>query len=197
MIVIETPRFYLRHYTLDDLDALAEVLCDHDNMRFFPNRFERKDAEERIQKNLRRYEEDRVGQWPLFLKPGHKFGGYCGLVRLEVDGAKEIEVGCACMNYAFTTLGEERIISSSAPRISPHAASQNATAWPSKKKPTSWDFLTWSIQLSTTRLVDSATTQAVPAYIFILSSIFRHLPVAFSGIGFKASLHFALRPIIS
>ncbi len=49
-------------------------------------------------------------------------------MRLEVDGTKEIEVGYAlarhaqghgiateaaraCMNYAFTTLGEERIIS--------------------------------------------------------------------------------------
>lgn len=128
MIVIETPRFFLRHYTLDDIDALAEVLCDHDNMRFFPNRFERKDAEERIQKNLRRYAEDGVGQWPLFLKPGNQFCGYCGLVRLEIDGTKEVEVGYAlarhaqgqgiateaaraCMNYAFTTLGEERIIS--------------------------------------------------------------------------------------
>ncbi|HSR05840.1 MAG TPA: GNAT family N-acetyltransferase, partial [Bryobacteraceae bacterium] len=69
MIVIETPRFYLRQYTLGDVDALAEVLCDHDNMRFFPSRFERKDAEERVQKNLRRYAEDGVGQWPLFLKP--------------------------------------------------------------------------------------------------------------------------------
>ena len=128
MIVIETPRFYLRHYTLDDIDALAEVLCDHGNTRFFPNRFERKDAEESIQKNLVRYAEDGVGQWPLFLKPGHKFCGYCGLVRLEIDGTKEIEVSYAlpryaqgrgiateaaraCMNYAFTTLREGRIIS--------------------------------------------------------------------------------------
>ncbi len=128
MIVIETPRLFLRHYTLDDTDALAEVLCDHDNMRFFPNRFEHKDAEERIQKNLRRYAEDGVGQWPLLLKPSNKFAGYCGLVRVEIDGNTEIEVGYAlarhaqgqgiateaaraCMNYAFTTLGEDRIIS--------------------------------------------------------------------------------------
>ena len=118
----------MRHYTLDDVDALAEVLCDHDNMRFFPNRFERKDAEEWIQKNLRRYTEDGIGGWALVLKPDNKFAGYCGLVRHEVDGSKEIEVGYAiarhaqgrgiateaaraCMNYAFTTLGEDRIIS--------------------------------------------------------------------------------------
>jgi ribosomal-protein-alanine N-acetyltransferase len=128
VIVLETPRLFLRHFTPDDVDALAEVLCDHDNMRFFPNRFERKDAEERIQKNLRRYAEHGVGQWPLFLKPGNQFAGYCGLVWQEIDGNREIEVGYAlarhaqgqgiateaaraCMNYAFTTLGEERIIS--------------------------------------------------------------------------------------
>ena len=95
MIVIETPRLLMRHYTLDDVDALAEVLCDHDNMRFFPNRFERKDAEEWIEKNMRRYAEDGVGGWALVLKPDNKFAGYCGLVRREVDGATEIEVGYA------------------------------------------------------------------------------------------------------
>jgi [ribosomal protein S5]-alanine N-acetyltransferase len=128
VIVIETPRLFLRHFTLDDVDALAEILSDHDNMRFFPNRFERKDAEEWIEKNLRRYAEDGVGGWALILKPDNKLGGHCGLVRREIDGAKEIEVGYvlarddqgkgiateaarACMNYAFTTLGEERVIS--------------------------------------------------------------------------------------
>ena len=128
MIVIETPRLFLRHFTLDDIDALAEILCDHDNMRFFATRFERKDPEDRIQKNLRRYAEDGIGQWALLLKPDNQFAGYCGLVRQEIDGIREIEVGYAlarhaqgqgiateaaraCMNYGFTTLGEDRIIS--------------------------------------------------------------------------------------
>jgi ribosomal-protein-alanine N-acetyltransferase len=128
VIVIETPRLLMRHFALDDVDSLAEVLCDHENMRFFPNRFERKDAEEWIQKNVRRYAEDGVGGWALVLKPANKFAGYCGLVRREIDGTREIEVGYAlarhaqgqgiateaaraCMNYAFTTLGEDRIIS--------------------------------------------------------------------------------------
>ena len=136
MIVIETPRLFLRHYTLDDVDALSEVLCDHENMRFFPNRFERKDAEEWIAKSLRRYAEDGVGGWALILKPEGKFeakfeakfGGYCGLVYREIDGAREIEVGYAlgrhcqgrgiateaaraCMDYAFTQLNEQRVIS--------------------------------------------------------------------------------------
>ena len=73
MIVIETPRLLLRHFTLDDLDALAEVLSDHDNMRFFPNRFERKDAIEWLEKNMRRYAEDGVGGWACWETDGARF----------------------------------------------------------------------------------------------------------------------------
>ena len=102
MIVIETPRVFLRHFTLDDVDAVAEVLCDHDNMRFFPNRFERKDAVEWIEKNLRRYAEDGVGGWALILKPDNRLGGHCGLVRREIDGAKEIESNTKSGNPPFS-----------------------------------------------------------------------------------------------
>ena len=129
MVVIETPRLLLRHYTLDDVDALSEILCDRENMRFFPNRFERKDAEEWIQKNLRRYADDGIGGWALLLKPEGKFAGYCGLVRQgRWTRRQELEVGYAlarrfqgqgiateaaraCMEYAFTELGKERVIS--------------------------------------------------------------------------------------
>ena len=126
--VLETPRVVLRHYTLDDVDALSEVICDHENMRFFPNRFERKDAVEWIEKNLRRYAEDGVGGWALILKQGGVFGGHCGLAYREIGGARELEVGytlarhCqgrgiateaarACMDYAFTQLAVEQVIS--------------------------------------------------------------------------------------
>jgi len=88
VVVIETPRLLLRQITFDDVDALSEVLCDHENMRFFPSRFERKDVEEWIQKNLRRYAEHGVGGWALVLRPEDKFGGYCGLVQREIDGAR-------------------------------------------------------------------------------------------------------------
>ncbi len=126
--VLETPRVILRHYTLDDVDALGDIICDHENMRFFPNRFESQDAVEWIEKNLRRYADDGVGGWALILKPGGVFGGHCGLAYRDIDGARELEVGytlarhCqgrgiateaarACMDYAFTQLAVERVIS--------------------------------------------------------------------------------------
>jgi RimJ/RimL family protein N-acetyltransferase len=116
-------------------------------MRFFPNRFDRKDVEEWIQKNMRRYADDGVGAWALILKPDNKLGGHSGLARREIDGVREIEVGYvlarhtqgqgiateavrACMNYAFTTLGEERVVALIHPEnlASRHVAERNGMA---------------------------------------------------------------------
>jgi len=128
VIVLETPRLLLRHYVPADADALSEVLCDRENMRYYPNPFERADVEAWIEKSLRRYREDGIGRWALVLKADGKFAGDCGLVPQQVDGATEIEVGYAlariyqgqglateaaraCLDYAFSNLGLQRVIS--------------------------------------------------------------------------------------
>jgi RimJ/RimL family protein N-acetyltransferase len=157
VIILETARLLLRRYTLADVDALSEVICDHDNMRFFPKRFEREDAVDWIEKNLQRYAEDGVGGWALILKSGDGreiFGGYCGLAYRDVDGARELEVGYAlarrcqgqglategaraCMDYAFTQLKIDRVISLIRPENLPsrRVAERNGMA---VEKETEW-----------------------------------------------------------
>ena len=93
MIVVETPRLLLRHYVPADVDALSEVLRDRENMRFYPNPFERADVEAWIEKCLRRCREDGIGLWALILKADYQFAGDCGLALQEVDGVIETEVG--------------------------------------------------------------------------------------------------------
>jgi ribosomal-protein-alanine N-acetyltransferase len=126
--VLETPRLILRHYSLDDADALAEALCDQDNMRHFPYTFDRVRVIAWIEKSQSRYALDGVGKWAMVLKSDGSFAGDCGLVRQEVDGVTELEVGYvlprrtqgqglateaarACMDYAFTRLKKDRVIS--------------------------------------------------------------------------------------
>ena len=128
MIVLETPRLILRHFVPEDVDALSEVLCDRENMRFYPNPFERADVEAWIQRNLRRYQELSMGRWALVRKDDGVFAGDCGLVPQQVDGATQIEVGYAlarryqgqglateaaraCLDYAFSKLELQRVIS--------------------------------------------------------------------------------------
>jgi ribosomal-protein-alanine N-acetyltransferase len=128
VIVLETPRLILRHFVPEDADGLSEVLCDRENMRFYPNPFERADVEAWIEKCLRRYREDGIGLWALILKADYQFAGDCGLALQEVDGVIETEVGYhlarrhqgqglateaarACLDHAFSTLGLKRVIS--------------------------------------------------------------------------------------
>ena len=128
MIVLETPRLLLRHYAPDDADALSEVLCDRENMRYYPNPFERADVEAWIEKSMRRYAEEGTALWAMILKPNGEFAGDCGLTRQQVDDVTELEVGYhlarryqgqglateaarACLDYAFSNLGLQRVIS--------------------------------------------------------------------------------------
>ena len=104
MIVLETPRLLLRHYVPSDVDALSEVLCDRENMRYYPNPFARADVEAWIEKNLRRYQEHSIGRWALVLKADGNFAGDCGLVHQQVDGVTEVEVG-----YALRATTEDRV----------------------------------------------------------------------------------------
>ena len=128
MIVLETPRLILRQFVPEDVDALSEVLCDRENMRYYPNPFARPDVEAWIEKTLRRYRDDGIGFWALILKASRQFAGDCGLMLQHVDGVIETEVGYhlarrhqgqglateaarACLDHAFSTLGLERVIS--------------------------------------------------------------------------------------
>jgi ribosomal-protein-alanine N-acetyltransferase len=128
VIVLETPRLILRHYVPEDVDDLSEVLCDRENMRYYPNPFARADVAAWIEKCLRRYREDGIGLWALILKADHQFVGDCGLALQQVDGVIETEVGYhlarrhqgqglateaarACLDYASSNLGLQRVIS--------------------------------------------------------------------------------------
>ena len=128
VIVLETPRLVLRHFTPDDGDALAEVLCDRENMRFYPEPFTRTDCDGWVEKCITRYRDDGYGLWATIRKADGQFIGDCGLLRQLVDGTTETEVGYhlarrfqgygyaseaarACMRHAFTVLGRPRVIS--------------------------------------------------------------------------------------
>jgi len=135
-VVLETPRLLLRHFVMEDGDALAEVLCDRENMRFYPEPFSRADCDAWIARSLWRYREQGHGLWALIRKSDEQFLGDCGLTIQELDGAPETEVGYhlarrfqgqgyateaarACMHYALSVLKKARVISLIRPENTP------------------------------------------------------------------------------
>jgi RimJ/RimL family protein N-acetyltransferase len=91
--ILETPRLKLREFHQDDLEELAAMLADEDQMRFYPRPKTRDEAAEWISRNLALYKEYGFGFWLLEALTTSAFLGYCGIRPLALEGASEIEIG--------------------------------------------------------------------------------------------------------
>ena len=114
--------------TLGDLDFIASMLSDPEVMRFYPKCYSRDEAEGWIHRQLQRYRRDGHGLWLVLDRKTGDPRGQVGLVRQEVDGVAEAEVGylidrpfwrqglateaaAATRDFAFRTLDKPRVIS--------------------------------------------------------------------------------------
>ena len=103
MPILQTSRLVLREFTSDDADALALVLCDPENMRYYPGPYDRAGVEQWIERNRRRYQDDGVGLWAMeFTKTrdsgveraeSQKMIGDCGIILQQVEGERLYEIG--------------------------------------------------------------------------------------------------------
>ena len=127
-MILETERLRLREFVPQDADALAAVLGDPVAMQYYPAPFNRKEVEEWIERNIQRYRRAGYGLWAMLLRDTKEVIGDCGCFLRDVDGRDDIEIGYhvrrdlwgngyateaahACMEYAFTKLGVDRVIS--------------------------------------------------------------------------------------
>ncbi|MGE7676467.1 GNAT family N-acetyltransferase [Lysinibacillus sp. NPDC094403] len=128
MIIMETERLKLREFNDDDITALYSIFSDAETMKYYPAPFTLLQTKNWIEKNKQRYREDGYGLWAVYLKESNELIGDCGLVKQIVDGKAEVEVGYhinkkywskgyateaakSCVEYGFTHLGQEKLIS--------------------------------------------------------------------------------------
>jgi ribosomal-protein-alanine N-acetyltransferase len=127
-LVLETERLRLRRFRSEDVDAVFAIIGDDVAMQYYPKTFGHADAEQWVKRNLRRYVEQGCGFYAITLKGADEMIGDCGIIRQEIDGEVELEVGYhlrrdhwghgyateaakGCMGLAFYTLGTEKVIS--------------------------------------------------------------------------------------
>ncbi|MCW2967730.1 MAG: GCN5-related N-acetyltransferase [Solirubrobacteraceae bacterium] len=91
-IVGESPRLRLRRLRPGDIDDVAAMVADPEQMRFYPAPKSRDEADAWLARNLALYEQHGFGTWCLEALPDHSFAGYCGLRPLALDGRQEIEL---------------------------------------------------------------------------------------------------------
>lgn len=128
----------LREFTEGDLDPLAKMVADEEQMRFYPRPRTKDEAHEWIGRNLRLYKEHGFGFWLMETLNAGDFLGYCGVRPLDLDGVAEVEMGWhtrkqfwgqglateaagACRDLAFTRFAITRLVATIDPF---HAASR-------------------------------------------------------------------------
>lgn len=124
---LETARLVLRPLIADDEDALAEVYCDAETMRWFPAPYTRERLRNKIAEQKDHYRSG-TGLLGIVRKDTGKLIGDCGIVWQEVEGSLEPEIGYrvnrdswghgfateaarAMIEYAFEGLELDHVIS--------------------------------------------------------------------------------------
>ena len=116
---METKRLILREMTMEDFDALYEILSDEQTMQHYPAPFGKEETCRWIRRNMERYTELGFGLWAVVLKETGELIGDCGITIQNIHGQRLPEIGYhirrnlwrrgyaseaaqACMDFIFT-----------------------------------------------------------------------------------------------
>lgn len=129
MVMIETERLIIREMAQSDQEALCRILCDEEVMRAaYESAFTPEEAQNWLNRHLRRYEQYGFGLWAVVLKETNEMIGQCGLTWQHWREKEILEVGylfqkaywhkgyaaeaaVACKEYAFSVLHADRVYS--------------------------------------------------------------------------------------
>jgi RimJ/RimL family protein N-acetyltransferase len=90
---IETPRTFMREILGNDFDFLLRMMSDAEVMRYYPRPYTDRDVRDFINRMRARYRDDGCGLWLVLDRESGEPLGRVGLMRQEVNGADEFEVG--------------------------------------------------------------------------------------------------------
>ncbi|MGB7189899.1 MAG: GNAT family N-acetyltransferase [Acidobacteriaceae bacterium] len=110
---METARLVLRPLLVSDEDALAEVYCDAETMRWYPAPYTREQLRDKMELQRGRYASG-TGLLGMVEKRTGKLIGDCGIVWQEVEATMEPEIGYhvhrGCWGQGFATEAAKAMI---------------------------------------------------------------------------------------
>lgn len=93
MVRLETPRTFMREILGNDFDFLLRMMSDAEVMRYYPRPYTDRDVRDFINRMRTRYRDDGCGLWLVLDRESGEPLGRVGLMRQDVNGADEFEVG--------------------------------------------------------------------------------------------------------
>ena len=92
-MILKTKRLLLRELKQDDFDDICKLLQDPIVMYAYEGAFSKKEVQEWLDKQLRRYQNDGFGLWGMIEKGSGELIGQCGLTYQEFNGQQVPEIG--------------------------------------------------------------------------------------------------------
>lgn len=91
---LETKRLRFRNMLESDADFWETFFLDPDSVRYFPAvNSPRFSAEDIVQSQLRRYQNDHMGLYTLIVKESGAIAGFCGPLIQFIGNTREVEIG--------------------------------------------------------------------------------------------------------
>ena len=129
---LKTERLGLRQLTQDDFADLCEMLYDSAVMYAWEHTFTETQVQEWIDRQFVRYAQTGVGVWAAVEKETDEMVGQFGLVQTNIEGEDVLELtymlkkthwgkgfavegGKACLDYAFSEMGVDKVYASIRP----------------------------------------------------------------------------------
>lgn len=126
--ILETRRLILREMTQADYPALAAIMRDEQTMYAYEGPFSVTETMEWLDRQTKRYREDKFGLWAVELKENEEMIGQTGITWQDLGGRQVPEIGylfnraywgngyateaaVACKEYAFQALGLQEVYS--------------------------------------------------------------------------------------
>jgi ribosomal-protein-alanine N-acetyltransferase len=121
MVILRTPRLYMRKIQTDDYSSVCSILQDIDVMYAWEHAFSDEEVVQWIDENIMRYNRDGYSYWAVIEKASDKLIGVTGLISEQADDENYVGVGYiykksywgngyafeaafACVDYAFNIL---------------------------------------------------------------------------------------------
>lgn len=127
-MILETKRLYLREMNPSDFNSLCRILQDEKAMYAYEGAFSDQEVQERLDRQIYRYQKWNFGLWAAVLKETDKMIGQCGLTMQQWKDQEVLEIGYlfershwhqgyateaakACKQYAFEKLNASEVCS--------------------------------------------------------------------------------------
>jgi len=92
-MILEATRLILRPFREKDVERFAELMANHDFMRFSLGPYTYEQTQGVLQKYLSWNQAGLPSQFAVIFRGNNELIGYCGFLHQEVDGRNEIEIG--------------------------------------------------------------------------------------------------------